>query len=285
MLVIMSSGHARAGVTVYDSESDFLNVAGIASTETFDAFPPHTLIYSPRVTIDQAIYETDGHCPGPGAPACWTIGIHIGPGYVSAPNDFGANFANGITEHRISFGTGSEVHAFGFWFLTGGIFPPPQWEIIVHEIDGNDTVETVELTFGQLYLGFLSDVGIGALTVRDSPGETGASNWSYDDVSRSAVFPVDDFDGDGVPDDQDRCRASDLSADVVIDGCETGVPNSTLPLGCTISDRVSACGEDVETRGGFVSCVSFLANALKEDGILTGQQQGAIQLCAAHAGL
>jgi hypothetical protein len=171
----------------------------ITSTETFDAFPPRTLIYSPRVNIDQVVYETDGPCPGPGTPACWTIGIHIGPGYVSPPNDFGANFGNGISEHRISFGPHREVHAIGFWFLTGGVFPPPRWEIIVHEIDGNDTVETVEFTSGQRYFGFVSNVGIGTLTVRDLPGDVGAANWSYDDVARSAVFPLDDFDGDGVP--------------------------------------------------------------------------------------
>lgn len=192
------------------------------------------------MSIAQVVYETDGPCPGPGAPACWTIGIHIGPGYVSPPNDFGANFGNGISEHRISFGPHRDVHAIGFWFLTGGVFPPPRWEIIVHEIDGNDTVETVEFTSGQRYFGFVSNVGIGTLTVRDFPGDAGAANWSYDNVSRSAVFPVDDFDGDGVPDDEDRCRASDLSADVVIEGCQTGVPNSLLRVGCTISDHMPA---------------------------------------------
>ena len=76
--------------------------------------------------------------------------------------------------------------------------------------------------------------------MRDLPGDVGAANWSYDDVARSAVFPVDDFDGDGVPDDEDRCRASDLSADVVIEGCQTGVPNSLLRVGCTISDHMPA---------------------------------------------
>ena len=35
--------------------------------------------------------------------------------------------------------------------------------------------------------------------MRDLPGDVAAANWSYDDVARSAMFPVDDFDGDGVP--------------------------------------------------------------------------------------
>ena len=283
LLALLSCGHAGASVSVYYSETDFFDATQIASTETFDGFPPHTLIYSPRVTIDQVVYETDGPCPGPGAPACWTIGIHVGPGYVSPPNDFGANFANGITEHRISFGLQREVHAIGFSFLTGGIFPPPKWEIIVHEIDGADTVQTVEFTSGQRYFGFVSTVGIGSLTVRDFQGDTSAYNWSYDDVSRSAVVPTDDFDGDGVPDDEDLCRASDLSATVVIDGCATDVPNTLFRGGCTISDAIGGCAADAKSHSQFVGCVSSLAETLQDAGVLTGQQHGAIQRCAAQA--
>jgi hypothetical protein len=283
LLAAVASGQVRSGVLVYHSESEFFGATEIASTETFDEFPPHTLVYSPAVTIDEIVYETDGPCPGPGAPACWTIGIHVGPGFVSPPNDFGANFGEGITEHRIGFGAQRDIHAIGFWFLTGGIFPPPRWEIVVHEIDGNDTIEIVEFTSGQRYFGFVSDVGIGSLTVRDAPGDKGAHNWSYDDVSRSAVFPTDDFDGDGVPDDEDRCRVSDLSAIVVIDDCSTNVANRLFVRGCTISDRVTQCAGKTESHGQFVSCVSNLTVELRDAGILTGRQRGAIQRCAAHA--
>ena len=54
---------------------------------------------------------------------------------------------------------------------------------------------------------------------------------SYDDPSRSFadLWKVAvDCDGDGIPDDEDECRGSDLSPSVVIDGCETGVENELL---------------------------------------------------------
>jgi hypothetical protein len=191
-LSILCSASASANVITFNSEADFLNNAPIVSTETFDEFPSHTGFLTPQVVIDQVVYDTDGPCFFEGRPnACWLVGIHFGPSVVSPPNDFGATFANGITEHRISFGAGNSVGAFGFWFLSGAVFPPPHWEVVVHEIDGTDTVETLLFAADPRYLGFLSDVGINALTVRDFQGEPdGAANWSYDNVSRSQVSSI-----------------------------------------------------------------------------------------------
>jgi Concanavalin A-like lectin/glucanases superfamily len=82
---------------------------------------------------------------------------------------------------------------------------------------------------------------------------------------------------------EDECPNSDLSATVVIDGCDSGVPNTVFPSGCTISDLVVACAEGASNHGQFVSCVSHVTNDLR--GTITGQQKGAIQSCAAQANI
>jgi hypothetical protein len=104
------------------------------------------------------------------------------------------------------------------------------------------------------------------------------------------VFPPEsqacqppDNDGDGIADNEDECPNSDLSATVVIDGCDSGVPNPLFPTGCTISDLIAACSEGASNHGQFVSCVSHMTNDLKKAGTITGQQKGAIQSCAAQA--
>lgn len=73
------------------------------------------------------------------------------------------------------------------------------------------------------------------------------------------------------------------TATVIIDGCNSGVPNNVLPSGGTISDLIAECAEGARNHGQFVSCVSHVTNDLKNAGIITGQQKGAIQRCAAQA--
>jgi hypothetical protein len=92
-----------------------------------------------------------------------------------------------------------------------------------------------------------------------------------------------DDDGDGIPDDQDQCADSDLSPTVVIDGCNSGVPNTVLSTGCTISDLIDQCAANASDHDEFVSCVSQLTNELQSAGMITGRQKGAIQRCAAQA--
>lgn len=86
-------------------------------------------------------------------------------------------------------------------------------------------------------------------------------------------------------DGEDECPDSDLRATVIIDGCDSMVSNTLFPNGCTISDLIATCTEDVGNHGQFVNCVSQLTNDLKKTGTLTGHQKGAIQSCAAKATL
>jgi PA domain len=100
-------------------------------------------------------------------------------------------------------------------------------------------------------------------------------------------FP--DADLDGIADNMDCSPNSDRRPTVIIDGCDTGVPNTFFSsgpnAGCTISDLILRCAANAGNHGGFVSCVSHLTNDLKKDGLITGIQKGAIMSCAAKAGL
>jgi hypothetical protein len=70
---------------------------------------------------------------------------------------------------------------------------------------------------------------------------------------------------------------------IVIDGCDTGVPNMLLDGGYTMSDLIAECAADAANHGEFVSCVAQLANAWKTAGLITGREKGQIQSCAAQA--
>jgi hypothetical protein len=72
-------------------------------------------------------------------------------------------------------------------------------------------------------------------------------------------------------------------APVVIDGCDSGVPNLVLPGGGTILTLIEQCAAGAGNHGQFVSCVSHATNTLKKAGLISGSQKGAIQSCAAQA--
>ena len=92
-----------------------------------------------------------------------------------------------------------------------------------------------------------------------------------------------DADLDGVENDQ--CPASNQLATVVIDGIDTGVPNPMFTSGCTVTDLVVGQATGATNHGGFVSGVARLLNALRDAGVITGAQRGAIQSAAARANL
>lgn len=96
-------------------------------------------------------------------------------------------------------------------------------------------------------------------------------------------FP--DADLDGVPDDTDCSPNSDFAPTVVVDGCDSGVPNTFFANGCTISDLIAKCAAGAGNHGAFASCVTHLTNDLKKAGIISGAQKGAIQSCAGGAGI
>ena len=92
-----------------------------------------------------------------------------------------------------------------------------------------------------------------------------------------------DGDGDQVPDDDDDCPNSDLSPEIVIDDCDTGVENELLEDGCTMADLIAQCADGVSDHGAFVRCVAHLTNLWKCEGMIDGGEKGDIQSCAGKA--
>lgn len=102
-----------------------------------------------------------------------------------------------------------------------------------------------------------------------------------EDLSTELMADVGWFsDFDGVPDGQDLCLGSDPSLTVVIQGCDSGAPNTLFADGCKISDLLAACAVGAGNHGAYVSCVTQTTDALRNNGLLTGRQKGAIQSCA-----
>jgi hypothetical protein len=92
-------------------------------------------------------------------------------------------------------------------------------------------------------------------------------------------------DHDGVPDGVDSCIGSDISATVVVGGCDSAVGNTLFTNGCTISDLIGQIAGGSANHGQFTSQVAKLLNSLRNAGIITGSQKGAIQSCAAGAAI
>jgi hypothetical protein len=89
-------------------------------------------------------------------------------------------------------------------------------------------------------------------------------------------------DFDGVPDGRDNCVGSDPSPTVVIDGCDTRVPNQGSVLaepGCRISDFVAGCA-GAPNHDAFVICVRHLTEALRTARLINLAQKRAMRRCA-----
>lgn len=114
------------------------------------------------------------------------------------------------------------------------------------------------------------------------------SNPDQADADHNGVGNVcdasNDTDGDGIPNTSDGCPHSPpADGIIIIDGCNTGVPNLMLANGCTIADHLNELAAAATNHGEFVSGVAQLKNSLRKQGILTSQQANAIQTCAAQA--
>ncbi len=153
----------------------------------------------------------------------------------------------------------------------------PNWD--TDGLGGNDAFK-----LGELSLDAFLPV---TMTVQDQARYSTATGVrTVVENANEVIFPEGeppDTDGDGVPDDMDECPNSDLSPTVVIDGCDSGVPNHLFEDGCTISDLVTECADGARNHGAFRRCVSKLGNALKKDGVITPPEKDQILSCASRA--
>jgi hypothetical protein len=92
-----------------------------------------------------------------------------------------------------------------------------------------------------------------------------------------------DADLDGVANDVDCSPQSDLRATVIVDGRDSGVPNTLFANGCTISDLIAQIRATARNHGAFVSGVTALTEALVASGLITEAQKDAIMSVVARA--
>lgn len=85
-------------------------------------------------------------------------------------------------------------------------------------------------------------------------------------------------DRDGVQDGVDACLRSDTSPTIVLNSCDSLVPNTVHPSGCTPSDLLAAC-RGVPGRA-YQGCIALATTVLRFSGVVTPPQQGAIIQCA-----
>ncbi len=70
---------------------------------------------------------------------------------------------------------------------------------------------------------------------------------------------------------------------IVIEGCDTGVNDQTLPGGQTMSDAIADCKANAPNHGQFVRCIAALTNQWVRDGYISGDDKDAIMQCAAES--
>lgn len=179
IFIIPSSMQSHASMKIYSNESTFLSAAPIDSTEDFERFPDGDYRFgSSTIGVDGVIYsDTKG--------GDWSVSGAWGG--ISNSRSLGSTFGE---HNEITFVTGACVKAFGFYFISklGAQYP---WEIEVFEKGGSSTLVEVQFTLNERekYYGFLSDIGIERIIVRDYSGDCCGTNWDYDNVSRSSFVP------------------------------------------------------------------------------------------------
>jgi hypothetical protein len=181
---------------------------------------------------------------------------------------------------------GADMVGIGFGYM--------EYYSYVHSIMTINNDEVIEFTsenfhnftFGILqrngYITITRDEGDPPITsiifkTSDSYGDA----YSFDYIA--IKFLEEDTDGDGIPDDVDVCPDTDLRPTVVIEGCNSGVSNPLSSDGCTISDKIAELASDPANHGHFTSAVAHYTDDLKNDGLITGQEKGAIQSCAGQS--
>jgi hypothetical protein len=101
------------------------------------------------------------------------------------------------------------------------------------------------------------------------------------ELLRDVGWTFPDAVGDGVVDDEDCNPNSDVRPTIVLCDVNSGVPNTVFENGCSMSDLIAQLAASARNHGAFVSAVAKLTNQWVQEGLITGQQKGAIESAAA----
>lgn len=127
-------------------------------------------------------------------------------------------------------------------------------------------------------------VGDNADVFPTNPSES--ADTDGDGVGNNAdAFPLNpsestDTDGDGVGDNSDVSVNSDVRPTLIINGVDTMVANQVFADGSTLADLIAQAAQ-VSGPASFSSAVTQLTNQLKDAGVITGKEKGAIVSAAA----
>lgn len=80
-----------------------------------------------------------------------------------------------------------------------------------------------------------------------------------------------------------------ITSTIDVAGCDTGIEDRILADGSTLSSLISAlideCAEEAKNHGAFVKCVAHGLNDLKKADIISGEEKGILQSCAAESSI
>lgn len=88
-----------------------------------------------------------------------------------------------------------------------------------------------------------------------------------------------DIDGDGFVDDCDKCPDSDTSKTVVVNACDSMVPNDFLGYGCNMMDKLRRCREEAMRHGSYENCVAKKVRRWRKHEKLTKKETRRIKRC------
>jgi hypothetical protein len=177
-LVICLFSPLSHALLITNDKLQFLAEAAIEVTQDFSSFMPNTGYLDKSVVLGGVLYSTR-ECES----RCWGL-AEFGP-------QSNKLLSNLITSNILSFGENRSVNAIGFEFSSTG---RGYWDFSIIETDGSVTDFLVQGSYqisnnmDPLYFGFQSAPGIAQISITENYTFDGsASNWYYDDVSRSAI--------------------------------------------------------------------------------------------------
>ena len=97
-----------------------------------------------------------------------------------------------------------------------------------------------------------------------------------------------DSDGDGLGDNADQNDNSDLRSTVYVNDFDSGIANTLFDNGETLADRVgsiaASCIQQAANHGQYVNCSGQGLDQLRRDGVISGQEKGALESTFAKKG-